>query len=141
MFAPCLPRAYLVPAQELELALNEVTPEGAAAVAACVAAKPALRRLNLRENELEDEGAVTIAKVGAAERGAGGLSSTTTAAGRSRARCSALNRTTTAAGRSRAWRWRAAELAAATFCSWAHQVLSKGRPHQVPASGHACPPA
>lgn len=50
--------------QELELALNEITPDGAAAVAACVAAKPALRRLNLRENELEDEGAVTIAKVG-----------------------------------------------------------------------------
>ena len=50
--------------QELELALNEVTPEGARAVAACVAGKAALRRLNLRENELEDEGAVTIAKVG-----------------------------------------------------------------------------
>jgi hypothetical protein len=49
--------------QELELALNEITPEGATAVAACVAVKPALRRLNLRENELEDEGAVSIAKV------------------------------------------------------------------------------
>lgn len=115
MFAPCLPRAYLVPAQELELALNEITPEGAAAVAACVAAKPALRRLNLRENELEDEGAVTIAKVGSAERGAGGL-------------C----RTTTAAGRSRAWRWRAAELAAAAFCLY--------RRHQVPPKCWACVP-
>lgn len=51
------------PLQELELALNEITPEGATAVAACVAVKPALRRLNLRENELEDEGAVSIAKV------------------------------------------------------------------------------
>ena len=49
--------------QELELALNEITPGGAAAVAAAVAAKPALRRLNLRENELEDEGAVIVAKV------------------------------------------------------------------------------
>jgi hypothetical protein len=50
--------------QELELALNEITPEGARSVAACVAALPALRRLNLRENELEDEGAVTVARVG-----------------------------------------------------------------------------
>lgn len=50
-------------AQELELALNEITPEGAGAVAACVAGKRALRRLNLRENELEDAGALTIAKV------------------------------------------------------------------------------
>ena len=31
-------------------------------MAACVAAKPGLKRLNLRENELEDEGAVVIAK-------------------------------------------------------------------------------
>lgn len=61
----CLPFALLATApQELELALNEVTPQGAGAVAACVAAKPSLRRLNLRENELEDEGAVCIAKVG-----------------------------------------------------------------------------
>ena len=50
--------------QELELALNEITPEGAVAVAACVASKSSLRRLNLRENELEDEGAVIVAKVG-----------------------------------------------------------------------------
>lgn len=49
--------------QELELALNEITPEGAAAVAAVVAAKPSLRRLNIRENELEDEGAVVVARV------------------------------------------------------------------------------
>ena len=32
--------------------------------------KPALRRLNLRENELEDEGAVTIARVGVGRAGA-----------------------------------------------------------------------
>lgn len=49
--------------QELELALNEITPQGAVAVAAAVAAKSSLRRLNLRENELEDEGAVIVAKV------------------------------------------------------------------------------
>lgn len=48
--------------EELELALNEITPQGAVAVAAAVAAKSSLRRLNLRENELEDEGAVIVAK-------------------------------------------------------------------------------
>ena len=61
---PSAPNHLLATAQELELALNEITPAGAAAVGACVAAKPGLRRLNLRENELEDEGAVTVAKVG-----------------------------------------------------------------------------
>ena len=47
-----------------------MTPGGAGAVAACLAFKPALRRLNLRENELEDEGAVTIARVGVGRAGA-----------------------------------------------------------------------
>ena len=60
----CRRLLLLFAVQELELALNEITPDGARAVAACVAAKPALRRLNLRENELEDEGAVIVAKVG-----------------------------------------------------------------------------
>lgn len=47
---------------ELELALNEITPKGARAVAACVASKPNLTKLNLAENELEDRGALIIAK-------------------------------------------------------------------------------
>ena len=56
-------RTHLSLAQELELALNEITPAGAKAVAACVASKPALRSLNLRENELEDAGALALAGV------------------------------------------------------------------------------
>ena len=47
---------------ELELALNEVTPEGAQALAAALQQLPHLQRLNLRENELENEGAIAIAK-------------------------------------------------------------------------------
>ncbi len=47
---------------ELELALNEVTPEGAHALAAALSRLPHLQRLNLRENELENEGAIAIAK-------------------------------------------------------------------------------
>eukprot|EP00775_Hariotina_reticulata_P012743 gene12743-12872_t len=47
----------------LELALNEVTPAGAHALAVAVANKQHLARLNLRENELEDAGAVVLAKV------------------------------------------------------------------------------
>ena len=46
--------------QELELALNEITVEGAVSVAACVSVKSELRKLNLRENELEDGGAVVV---------------------------------------------------------------------------------
>lgn len=47
---------------ELELALNEMTPEGAHALAAALPRLPRLQRLNLRENELESEGAIAIAK-------------------------------------------------------------------------------
>jgi len=47
---------------ELELALNEVTPEGAQALAAALQRLPHLQRLNLRENELENKGAIAIAK-------------------------------------------------------------------------------
>ena len=47
---------------ELELALNEVTPEGAQALAVALQRLPHLQRLNLRENELENAGAIAIAK-------------------------------------------------------------------------------
>ena len=47
---------------ELELALNEVTPEGAQALAVALSRLPRLQRLNLRENELENAGAIAIAK-------------------------------------------------------------------------------
>jgi large subunit ribosomal protein L31/Ran GTPase-activating protein 1 len=60
--------------QELELALNEVTAAGAGAVAAGVRGKAALARLNLRENELEDEGAVAVAAVSAHTRACCGTS-------------------------------------------------------------------
>ena len=59
---PLLPLVLLPQLEELELALNEITPEGAVAVGALLAAKPRLRRVNLRENELEDEGALAIAR-------------------------------------------------------------------------------
>jgi len=49
--------------ETLELALNEITPDGAEAVAMAIVAKGAtLKTVNLRENELEDDGAVMIAK-------------------------------------------------------------------------------
>jgi Ran GTPase-activating protein (RanGAP) involved in mRNA processing and transport len=56
--------------EELELALNEITPEGAASVAAALATgrMAKLRRVNLRENELEDEGALALARGGAFAR-------------------------------------------------------------------------
>ena len=47
---------------ELDLALNEVTPEGAQALAVALQRLPHLQRLNLRENELENAGAIAIAK-------------------------------------------------------------------------------
>lgn len=50
-------------AQELELALNELTPEGVPDLATALRGMPALRRLNLRENELESAGAVALAPV------------------------------------------------------------------------------
>jgi large subunit ribosomal protein L31/Ran GTPase-activating protein 1 len=48
--------------EELELALNEVTVEGAKALARALGTGKFvnLRRLNLRENELEDEGALAL---------------------------------------------------------------------------------
>ncbi|KAG2441186.1 hypothetical protein HYH02_010030 [Chlamydomonas schloesseri] len=49
--------------EELGLALNEVDPDAAKAVAALVAAHArSLRSVNLRENELGDRGAVTLAR-------------------------------------------------------------------------------
>lgn len=49
--------------EELEMSLNEITPQGAKAVAVAVASKAAtLTKLQLRENELEDKGAVIVAK-------------------------------------------------------------------------------
>jgi large subunit ribosomal protein L31/Ran GTPase-activating protein 1 len=58
------------PLEELELALNEITPEGAAAVARALSTGrfPKLRRVNLRENELEDDGALALARGGALAR-------------------------------------------------------------------------
>jgi len=56
--------------EELELALNEITPRGAVAVARALAGSGRrLRRLNLRENELGDEG-VLLALRGPLEGGA-----------------------------------------------------------------------
>lgn len=46
--------------EELELALNEVTPEGAKELAAALATKTRLQKLNLRENELEDRGVILL---------------------------------------------------------------------------------
>ncbi|KAG7551224.1 Leucine-rich repeat [Arabidopsis thaliana x Arabidopsis arenosa] len=50
------------PIEVLEMAGNDITVEAASAIAACVAAKQDLNRLNLSENELKDEGCVQIAK-------------------------------------------------------------------------------
>lgn len=44
----------------LELALNEITPDSAEKLAVALENKPKLKKLNLRENELEDEGAQLI---------------------------------------------------------------------------------
>ena len=46
--------------EELELALNEVTPDGAKELAAALANKTKLQKLNLRENELEDRGVILL---------------------------------------------------------------------------------
>lgn len=46
--------------EELELALNEVTPNGAKELAAALANKTKLQKLNLRENELEDRGVILL---------------------------------------------------------------------------------
>ncbi|OVA10420.1 Leucine-rich repeat [Macleaya cordata] len=46
----------------LDMAGNDITVESAPALAACVATKQFLTKLNLSENELKDEGAILIAK-------------------------------------------------------------------------------
>ncbi|CDO99022.1 unnamed protein product [Coffea canephora] len=46
----------------LEIAGNDITAEAAPALAACVAAKQHLTKLNLAENELKDDGAIQISK-------------------------------------------------------------------------------
>ncbi|KAF2284153.1 hypothetical protein GH714_019610 [Hevea brasiliensis] len=46
----------------LEMAGNDVTVEAAPTVSACIAVKQNLRKLNLSENELKDEGAIQISK-------------------------------------------------------------------------------
>ncbi|XP_010277862.1 PREDICTED: RAN GTPase-activating protein 2-like [Nelumbo nucifera] len=46
----------------LELAGNDITIEAAPALAACIAAKQFLAKLNLAENELKDKGAILIGK-------------------------------------------------------------------------------
>ncbi|OAY49705.1 RAN GTPase-activating protein 1 [Manihot esculenta] len=56
----------------LEMAGNDITAKGASSLAACIAAKQFLSKLNLSENELKDEGAILIAK--AIESGHGQLS-------------------------------------------------------------------
>ena len=47
---------------ELELALNEVTAEGARALSQALSRLPRLQRLSLQENELENEGAIALAR-------------------------------------------------------------------------------
>ena len=47
----------------LEMAGNDITVEAAPTLAACIAEKPCLAKLNLAENELKDEGAILIGKV------------------------------------------------------------------------------
>ncbi|KAJ7980085.1 RAN GTPase activating protein 2 [Quillaja saponaria] len=46
----------------LEMSGNDITAEAAPAIAACIAAKKLLTKLNLSENELKDEGAIHISK-------------------------------------------------------------------------------
>ena len=47
--------------QDLNLALNEVSEQGADSLAAFLQGRTALQRLGLRENELGDNGAVALA--------------------------------------------------------------------------------
>jgi Ran GTPase-activating protein 1 len=47
----------------LDIAGNDITAEAAPIVAACIAEKQHLTKLNLAENELKDEGAIQISKV------------------------------------------------------------------------------
>ncbi|KAK8630708.1 hypothetical protein V6N13_079489 [Hibiscus sabdariffa] len=46
----------------LEMAGNDITAKGAVSLAACIASKQLLIKLNLAENELKDEGAILIGK-------------------------------------------------------------------------------
>lgn len=46
----------------LDLVGNEITAKGASTLAACIAVKHNLAKLNLSENELKDEGAIVISK-------------------------------------------------------------------------------
>lgn len=55
----------------LDISGNDITAKSAASLAACIAAKQFLSRLNLAENELKDEGAILIGK--ALEEGHGQL--------------------------------------------------------------------
>lgn len=55
----------------LEMAGNDITAKAGAVLAACIAAKQFLTKLNLSENELKDEGAILIGK--ALEEGHGQL--------------------------------------------------------------------
>ncbi|KAI4340216.1 hypothetical protein MLD38_025076 [Melastoma candidum] len=55
-----------------EMAGNNISAKGAAALASCITTKQFLTRLNLSENELKDEGAILIAR--ALEEGHGQLS-------------------------------------------------------------------
>ncbi|KAM1301385.1 hypothetical protein ACFX2H_012428 [Malus domestica] len=52
------------PALEVfDIAGNDITAKAAPAIAACIAAKPHLAKLNLGENSLKDEGTIQISKV------------------------------------------------------------------------------
>lgn len=55
----------------LEMSGNDISAKGAASLAACIASKQFLTKLNLSENELKDEGAILISK--ALEEGHGQL--------------------------------------------------------------------
>ncbi|KAB5568376.1 hypothetical protein DKX38_002169 [Salix brachista] len=55
----------------LDMAGNDITAKGASSLAACIAAKQFITKLNLAENELKDEGTILIAK--AIEVGCGQL--------------------------------------------------------------------
>ena len=49
--------------ESLELELNEITPRGASVLAPAISSMKMLRYLNMKENELDDDGALEIAKV------------------------------------------------------------------------------
>ena len=51
------------PLEVLEMTGNDVTVEAASTLAACIAAKQCLAKLNSAENELKDEGAILISNM------------------------------------------------------------------------------